>query len=64
MLKLYLNIQAKYKENYNKSRGQMLGIDETPEMTRSKYLKPIISEQEYKEKAKSEQKNITIPSGD
>ena len=55
---LFTNLQVAYKEDYTKNQGKMLGTDETMEMTLSKELKPIISKNAYKEKAKELQTDV------
>ena len=56
-------MQFKYKAEYEKNRGKMLGTDETPEMIRSKELKPITSKQAYEEKAKKDLPKTNVGAG-
>merc|ERR1739838_676856 len=43
----------KYKEQFENSKGKMLGTEETPEMARAKDLHPISCKQAYEGEAKS-----------
>merc|ERR1712038_1551302 len=52
--------ENKYKEDYNKSKGKMLGTDVLPEMEHSKKLQPVVSNKAYKEKAKMDQLSVNV----
>merc|ERR1712038_1691217 len=50
----------KYSEEYENSRGHMLGTDETPEMTLAKELEPFRSKQAYEADAKASLVNTNV----
>ena len=58
-----LSLQVKYKDEFNKSKGKLLGTDVTPEMALSKDIAPVISVKSYKEKAKADQFKINVAAG-